>query len=121
MRYCRNCQKFTSGQPAFCQFCGRSYGVKLCPRGHRNPRSANSCSECGSHELSTPHAPQSGMSKIGTVIGFLILGALSAYAAFYAYSIVTAPGTLLDLMLIGLGLGLVLLVWMFAFGSSKPK
>lgn len=121
MRYCRNCQKFTSGQPAFCQFCGRSYGVKLCPRGHRNPRSANSCSECGSHELSTPHAPQSGMSKIGTIVGFLILSVLVIYAAYYAYSVVTAPDTVLHLMLIGLGLGLVLLVWMFAFGSSKRK
>lgn len=121
MRYCRNCRKFTSGKPAFCQFCGRSYGVKLCPRGHKNPRAANACSECGSHELSTPHAPQSGMSKIGTVIGFLILGALTIFAAYYAYSLVTAPGALLSLMLVGLGLGLLLLAWMFAFGPSKRK
>jgi hypothetical protein len=121
MRYCRNCRKFTSGKPAFCQFCGRSYGVKLCPRGHKNPRAANACSECGSHELSTPHAPQSGMSLVGTVLGFVILGALSIYAAYYAYSLLTAQGALLSLMLVGLGLGLVLLAWMFAFGPSKRK
>jgi hypothetical protein len=61
------------------------------------------------------------MSKIGTVVGFLILSVLVIYAAYYAYSIVTAPETLLRLMLVGLGLGFVLLVWMFAFGSTKPK
>jgi RNA polymerase subunit RPABC4/transcription elongation factor Spt4 len=51
MRYCRNCRKFTAGKPAYCNFCGRSYSVKLCPRGHRNPRSADACAECGSREL----------------------------------------------------------------------
>jgi hypothetical protein len=59
--------------------------------------------------------------RLRTVIGFLILGVLSIYAAYYAYSIFTAPGPLLSLMMIGLGLGLVLLVWMYAFGSPKRK
>lgn len=55
MRYCNNCHRFTVGQPLYCNFCGRSYGVKLCPHHHPNPRNAESCSQCGSRDLSTPH------------------------------------------------------------------
>jgi hypothetical protein len=54
MKYCFNCNRITSGEPLFCNFCGRSYDVKLCPRKHPNPRSAQACSQCGSRELSTP-------------------------------------------------------------------
>jgi hypothetical protein len=54
MRYCYNCGKLTTGKPLFCNFCGRSYGIKLCPRLHTNPRVAEVCSQCGSRELSTP-------------------------------------------------------------------
>jgi RNA polymerase subunit RPABC4/transcription elongation factor Spt4 len=75
MRFCNNCKKITAGKPPFCNFCARSYNVKLCPRGHTNPRAANACSICGSTELSTP-APQSGMSTIGYIVGIAILLAL---------------------------------------------
>src|SRR5713101_5189410 len=54
MRYCYNCNRITSGEPLFCNFCGRSYNVKLCPRKHANPRNAEACSQCGSRDLSTP-------------------------------------------------------------------
>src|SRR5208282_5766615 len=57
MKYCYNCNRVTVGEPLFCNFCGRSYNVKLCPRLHKNPRNAQACAQCGSHELSTP-APQ---------------------------------------------------------------
>jgi RNA polymerase subunit RPABC4/transcription elongation factor Spt4 len=55
MRYCNQCHRMTPGEPLFCNFCGRSYDVKLCPHRHPNPRNAEICSECGSRELSTPH------------------------------------------------------------------
>jgi hypothetical protein len=44
----------TPGDPLYCNFCGRSYDLKLCPRHHPNPRIAELCSQCGSRELSTP-------------------------------------------------------------------
>jgi RNA polymerase subunit RPABC4/transcription elongation factor Spt4 len=55
MRYCNQCHRITPGQPLFCNFCGRSYDLKLCPHRHPNPRNAETCSQCGSRELSTPH------------------------------------------------------------------
>ena len=54
MTYCYQCGHITPGEPLFCNHCGRSYDVKLCPRLHRNPRSAEACSQCGSRDLSTP-------------------------------------------------------------------
>jgi RNA polymerase subunit RPABC4/transcription elongation factor Spt4 len=54
MRYCHSCHKITRGKPYFCNFCGSSYGVKLCGRLHPNPRLAHACSQCGSRDLSTP-------------------------------------------------------------------
>jgi hypothetical protein len=54
MKYCYQCNRVTIGEPLFCNFCGRSYNVKLCPRLHANPRNAETCSQCGSRDLSTP-------------------------------------------------------------------
>lgn len=57
MRYCYHCRRITTGGPLFCNYCGRSYDVKLCPRLHPNPRAAEVCSQCGSSDLSTPQPP----------------------------------------------------------------
>ena len=54
MKYCYNCNRVTIGEPLFCNFCGRSYNIKLCPKLHVNPRYAEACSHCGIRELSTP-------------------------------------------------------------------
>jgi hypothetical protein len=54
MKYCYQCGRITAGEPLFCNFCGRSYNVKLCPRLHVNPRNAEACSQCGSRDFSTP-------------------------------------------------------------------
>ena len=54
MKYCYQCGHMTEGEPLFCNDCGRSYDVKLCPRLHANPRGAEVCARCGSRELSTP-------------------------------------------------------------------
>ena len=120
MRYCTNCRKLTAGSPPYCNHCGRSYQYKLCPRGHQNPRAANACSTCGSHELSTP-SPQTGMSTVGYLIGTLILFALSVYALYFAYRLLTDPNALLGLMRVGIELGVVLLLWMMLFGKGKTK
>jgi len=84
LKYCYNCDRVTIGDPAFCNFCGRSYDVKLCPRLHVNPRGAFACSKCGSHELTTPQPRVPSWTKI--VLFFLTL----------------IPGILLSIFSIGL-------------------
>lgn len=53
----------TVGEPLYCNYCGASYDVKLCPARHVNPRSAEVCSQCGSRDLSTP-APRAPMWRV---------------------------------------------------------
>src|SRR5712691_11570899 len=54
MKYCYACGHRTGGEPLFCNSCGRSYDVKLCPKLHVNPRTAEACSQCGIRDLSIP-------------------------------------------------------------------
>ena len=79
MNYCYNCGHITAGEPMFCNHCGRSYDVKLCPRLHPNPRSAEVCSKCGSRELSTPQPKVPAMWKLLAILVRLGLGLLLLY------------------------------------------
>ncbi len=51
MRYCQHCRRFNPGRPTRCYFCGYTWRVRLCPRGHENPASAQYCGSCGSLDL----------------------------------------------------------------------
>ncbi len=83
MKYCYECGRMTAGEPLFCNFCGRSYDVKLCPRRHINPRIAEVCSQCGSRELSTP---QPRVSPLWRFLGFL---AKVVFALLVGYLLLT--------------------------------
>ncbi len=74
MKYCYNCNHVTPGQPIFCNYCGRSYDVKLCPRLHVNPRSAEVCSQCGSREFSTPQPKMPFRTRLLVVFTMFALG-----------------------------------------------
>ena len=79
MKYCYQCGRMTAGEPLFCNHCGRSYDVKLCPRLHQNPRGAEVCSQCGNRELSTPQ-PKIPMSwRLLALLFRLGLGLLLFY------------------------------------------
>ncbi len=52
MRYCPRCHHFNPGNLPICHFCGATWYVRLCPRGHENPPSAQYCGTCGSTDLS---------------------------------------------------------------------
>lgn len=81
MRYCYQCGHMTAGEPLFCNKCGRSYDVKLCPRLHPNPRSAECCSQCGSRELSTPQPRIPMYLRLLAILARLGLGLLLFYAS----------------------------------------
>jgi hypothetical protein len=112
MRYCYNCSLMTLGQPRFCNFCGRSYDVKLCPRLHDNTRESKVCSECGSRELSTPQ-PKLGLGlrvvqvSLSVVPGVVLLLASVMFFIVDVYSLFTHPVLQFRFMLFGLALGLV--------------
>src|ERR1700730_6826736 len=79
MKICYSCNRVTTGQPLFCNFCGRTYDVKLCPRLHTNPRNAEVCSQCGSREFSKPQAKLTFWAKVLVVAVTVIVGSLLLY------------------------------------------
>lgn len=79
MKYCYNCGHMTTGDPLFCNACGRSFDVKLCPRMHVNPRGAQVCSKCGSRELSTPQPKIPLSLRLLAILVRLGLGLLLFY------------------------------------------
>ncbi len=54
MRYCPYCRRINSGRPLICRFCGRTWYIRLCNRGHSNPSGSIRCGECGSLDLTDP-------------------------------------------------------------------
>ncbi len=54
MRFCPHCKRINPGKPKRCHFCGRTWFIRLCPRGHENPYIAQLCGTCGSADLSEP-------------------------------------------------------------------
>ena len=57
MRYCPHCRRLNSGRPQLCHYCGRTWHVRLCPRGHENPPDAQYCGTCGSADLTETAGP----------------------------------------------------------------
>jgi hypothetical protein len=117
MRICYHCGRATSGQPLFCNHCGRSYNVKLCPRLHPNPRGASVCCACGSRDLSIPHPrlpfwfrPLLFFSGIVPGIALLLISVF--YVGYFFFHLISDPNTLLIPMLWGLLLGISWLIWM---------
>lgn len=113
MKYCYECGRMTAGEPIFCNFCGRSYDVKLCPRHHPNPRIAEVCSQCGSRDLSTPQPKVSAWWKVlGWLTRILIglfLGCLTALLLLIALLRPEVQNALL-----GLGILLAVLWWLWS-------
>ena len=138
MKYCHRCHRATTGAPLYCNFCGCSYDVKLCPRQHINPRSAQACSQCGSPDLSTPQPKIPLLARplfwlLGVAPGAVLLLALLVFLGYYLDQLVKDPNALLPLMLLGLLLGILMWLWMMLptflkrllkglfFSSSKDR
>jgi len=117
MKFCMNCRRTTSGKPMFCNFCGASYNIKVCPRHHINPRSAEACSQCGSRDLSQPQPKVPLLLKplfalLGISPGILLLVLIVGATGLFLRRLAEDPGGLLPSMSLVLFLGLLFLLWM---------
>lgn len=117
MKYCYNCNRVTVGEPLFCNFCGKSYNVKLCPRLHVNPRSAEICSQCGSRDLSSPQprVPFRVRLFVGPVtilLGVFILSLTLLLVLIFLKEVFSNTNVLNDLIGIGIMLGVLWWIWL---------
>jgi hypothetical protein len=116
MKYCYNCNRITSGTPLFCNFCARSYNVKLCPRKHSNPRKAEACSQCGSRDLSTPQPKVPWWAPIlefilSCVPGFLLSVISILLALAVIRELLDNPAALVSLALLMVPLAILWWMW----------
>lgn len=71
MRYCPFCHRWNTGRPQFCNYCGRTWHVRLCPRGHDNPPDTHYCGTCGSADLTDtagPRAPWIWLIRLAVMV-----------------------------------------------------
>jgi cytochrome c biogenesis protein CcdA len=116
MKYCYQCNHITPGEPLFCNFCGRTYNVKLCQRLHANSRNAQVCSQCGSREFSTPQPKLSFWTKVLVVAVTVALGIALLYFSLllviiFLTHLLSQPDV--QTALLGLGILIGLLWWMW--------
>jgi hypothetical protein len=116
MKYCFNCNHITAGEPLFCGSCGRTYRVKLCPRLHVNPRSAEVCSQCGSRDLSTPQPKVQFWVPIlefllSMVPGFILAVFSIAALALVIQHVLRNPQFLFAFFMLACALGVLWWMW----------
>jgi len=116
MKYCFNCNHITPGEPLFCNACGRSFDIKLCPRHHKNPRTAEACSQCGSRDLSIPQPRRPYWTPaLGVVLSFLP-GAFLALATFVVLvsgiiAVLHHPEMIVSLAILTIPFGILWWMW----------
>lgn len=113
MRYCNHCRRITTGEPLFCQFCGRSYDLKLCPHRHPNPRTAEVCSQCGSRELTTPHPKvpltvAALLAVLSMTPGVLLLLLTVVFLLAFLRMLFSSPQLMSEFMAVGL---IIAILW----------
>jgi hypothetical protein len=116
MKYCFNCDRITPGEPLFCNYCGRSYDIKLCPRMHPNPRRAEACSRCGSRDLSTPQPRRPTWAPLlqfvlSAISGFFLVLASFAFVLFFLVEVVANANILPSFLFLGIALGILWYMW----------
>jgi hypothetical protein len=75
MRYCPYCRRWNSGRPQRCHYCGRTWYVRFCLRGHANPPDAQFCGTCGSADLTETAGPRPGwiwLLRLGVLAAFIL-------------------------------------------------
>jgi nitroreductase len=76
MKYCPYCHRWNFDRPQLCNYCGRSWYRRLCPRGHENPPDAQFCGTCGSADLTDTAGPKPFLLRsvrVGFVMLFLLM------------------------------------------------
>jgi RNA polymerase subunit RPABC4/transcription elongation factor Spt4 len=112
MKLCHQCGRMTAGEPLFCNSCGRSYDVKLCPRMHANPRRAEVCSQCGSRELSTPQPRVSTWWKTGELLAQIVFGVVLVYLTLAGFGALIQTPQFQGLVIVfGILVGLLWWLW----------
>lgn len=112
MRYCPYCRRWNAGRPQLCNYCGRSWHVRLCRRGHANPYDAEYCGACGSADLTDTAGPRPlwiWLVRAAALALFIFLVVLLSRGRLYLSDLTIAYVLAIGLLLAGLYLTLSIL------------
>ena len=109
MRFCPHCHRLNPGRPVICHYCGRTWQVRLCPRGHENPPDSQFCGICGSADLSETAGPVPfwiWLIRIGSLIIFILLISSLNPPEFHLTDQIVALVIAITLLLVGINIAL---------------
>lgn len=84
-RLCFSCFRMSPGRPQLCAYCGRSWGGRLCQKGHVSPPDAAFCSTCGSTNF---FSASPGVSIWLQLVFWIPAGAVAVYFATSYFPVV---------------------------------
>src|SRR5437762_3862246 len=120
MRWCAQCRRYVGGQPRFCASCGRTFRIRLCPRGHVNRRGVDYCTDCGSEDLSTPAPPEAWLENLVhqiPIVGLPVTLPLLVVVLAVSVAMVIHWEQIVVLLV---GIAIVLAGWHVAFQCLPP-
>ena len=109
MRFCPHCRRLNPGRPVICHYCGRTWHVRLCPRGHENPPDSQFCGICGSADLSETAGPVPlwiWLIRIGSLIIFIVFIASLNLPEFHLTDQISAQVIAITMLLVGINIAL---------------
>lgn len=113
MKRCNYCFRYAVGDPVYCNHCGRTYNVRICSRGHPNPRTVEFCGLCGSQDFSTAAPPEGFLAWASRwILVFFVASFVGVITVAILFSIVASiDWQELARPLLSLALMLVFLYW----------
>jgi RNA polymerase subunit RPABC4/transcription elongation factor Spt4 len=112
MRFCPHCRRLNPGRPMICHYCGRTWQVRLCPRGHENPSDSQFCGICGSADLSETAGPVPfwiWLIRIASLIIFIVFIASLRLPEFHLTDQINALVIAITILLVGINMALSIL------------
>ena len=112
MRFCPHCRRLNPGRPMICHYCGRTWQVRLCPRGHENPPDSHFCGICGSADLSETAGPVPfwiWLIRIASLIIFIVFIASLRLPEFHLTDQISALVIAITILLVGINMVLSIL------------
>jgi len=112
MRFCPHCRRLNPGRPVICHYCGRTWQVRLCPRGHENPPDSQFCGICGSADLSETAGPVPfwiWLIRVASLIIFIVFIASLKLPEFHLTDQISALVIAITILLVGINMVLSIL------------
>ena len=112
MRFCPHCRRLNPGRPVICHYCGRTWHVRLCPRGHENPPDSQFCGICGSADLSETAGPVPfwiWLIRIASLIIFIVFIVSLKLPEFHLTDQIITQVIAISILLVGINMALSVL------------